>query len=187
MTGIDDISYTLMKCIDDADEPVWKKRIRERLEEHADRLPVAPVSSQTVGRRINKLHDRALIESQIISPDDIRHDLLIGYTTTDKGVQKLREKRQLLLRQYIQDTYSDEADEEEKPILIELLSDHLALDKDGRRFLEDECDFHELITFVELQLMSKFINDQISDTKLDAFLSLANDSHTEKILNRLTR
>ncbi len=48
------------------------------------------VSVQTVCRRVDTLRDNGLLESCIISPDGIKRDLIIAFTTTDKGCAALQ-------------------------------------------------------------------------------------------------
>lgn len=71
------------------DQPLWKKRVYETLQEH-DHTETA-ASIQTVGRHINTLRDYGYLELQVLSPEDTRRNLIAAYTTTEKGETALDE------------------------------------------------------------------------------------------------
>lgn len=58
------------------DDPLWKKRIAHQIDN---------VSIQTIGRRVDALRDKGLLDSCIIAPDDIKRDLIIAFETTEQG------------------------------------------------------------------------------------------------------
>lgn len=67
---------------------LWKKQIHDRFNEDP---PIDPRSLQTIARRIDTLHEHALIESTVVKgePDDLR-ELYIAFETTGKGQTVLR-------------------------------------------------------------------------------------------------
>lgn len=95
---IDEVDYAILSCVGEYDA-VWKKRVHDLV---SDRCPEFPhmdaVSVQTVGRRINKLQENGLLESCILSPDELNRDLIIGYNLTEDGERAVREKRERFLK-----------------------------------------------------------------------------------------
>lgn len=63
------------------DAPLWKQQVANQID---------TVSVQTVCRRVDTLRDNGLLESCIISPDDIKRDLIIAFTTTEQGCAALQ-------------------------------------------------------------------------------------------------
>lgn len=63
------------------DDTLWKKRIANHID---------TVSIQTIGRRVDTLRDNGLLDSCIISPDDIKRDLIIAFETTEQGCAALQ-------------------------------------------------------------------------------------------------
>lgn len=73
-TSIDLLDLQILAIL--RDDPLWKKRIAHQINN---------VSVQTIGRRVDALHDKGLLESCIIAPDDIKRDLIIAFETTETG------------------------------------------------------------------------------------------------------
>lgn len=63
--------------------PLWKKQIHDQFNEDP---PTDPRSLQTIGRRVDTLHEHALLESTVVKgdPDGLR-DLCIAFETTKNG------------------------------------------------------------------------------------------------------
>lgn len=106
---IDNIDYTILKCLNDADDAFWKKRAHQEIQECHDVLPITDnVSLQTIGRRIDALHDEGYVENTIVSPEDVPRDLIIGYSITEQGSTMLNVKRESLLKELVQtELFSD--------------------------------------------------------------------------------
>jgi hypothetical protein len=83
-----------------------------------------PVSLQTVGRRVDALHDEGYLENTIVSPQNVPRDLIIGYILTDNGEQAVEAKRHELLRETVRDELFGDTDHPEidRDVLAELLS-----------------------------------------------------------------
>lgn len=109
---IDDIDYTILKCLDDAVEAFWKKRIYQEIEERREVLPMAgDVSLQTIGRRVDRLHEDGYLENEIVSPQEVPRDLIIGFTVTADGRKLVERKRETLLRELVRkELFIDEPD-----------------------------------------------------------------------------
>lgn len=162
---VDKVDYAILTVLEDTDSPLWKKRIHTAMTEQEDKLPGHPdVSTQTIGRRVDTLHDNALIQSSIVSPEDLKRDLIIAYTLTAEGEAALKEKREQLMEDCAA------ADTCDKPVMIHLLTYALALSPDEqerlkewrpdnvralikfydvRRYLNTEADLDEIIGFIE--------------------------------------
>ncbi len=106
---IDTIDFSILTCLQRADSSLWKKRIHQELMEWEETLPLQDaVSLQTVGRRVDKLHDEGYLENTIVSPQDVPRDLIIGYTLTAKGEQIHDAKRESLLKAVVRDELFDD-------------------------------------------------------------------------------
>lgn len=98
---LDAVDYGILTCVEE-EEQVWKKRVHELISERQDVLPeMKNVSIQTVGRRINNLQEKGLLESCILSPENLNRDLIIGYTVTEDGQLAMHEKRESFLKENV--------------------------------------------------------------------------------------
>lgn len=108
---LDKMDYALLTCLEEAETGLWKKELHAELERRATEFPGNVTRSiQTVGRRVEKLHEAAYIESCIVRPDNIPRELIIAYTTTEEGLEAVQEKRSALLKRYVA-AYHDVIDE----------------------------------------------------------------------------
>lgn len=99
---IDNVDFSILRCVKDADQPLWKKKIHGKISEYLDTLPLQDVVSvQTVGRRIDTLEEDGYLETKIASPDEVNRELIICYDTTAEGEQVLEARRRLLLRRVV--------------------------------------------------------------------------------------
>lgn len=127
---IDDVDYTILKCLHDAGESFWKKRIYQEIEEKHEFLPLTdPVSLQTVGRHVDELQAKGYLENRIVSSDEVPRDLIIGYTITEEGEKIIRTKRETLLRELVsKELFSDdEAPSVGQKALAELANNEFGL------------------------------------------------------------
>ena len=64
------------------DNPLWKTKIYRTLDTH---------SVQTIGRRVDRLQNNGLLDTCILTPEEIKRELIIGYKTSDSGQRLLTE------------------------------------------------------------------------------------------------
>lgn len=86
---MDALEYSILRVTRHSDRPVQKVEIYAAIRKQQDRLPIHYPVRAAIDDRIDDLHDRGLLESQIVSPDGQR--LQIGFTITDDGEQRLLE------------------------------------------------------------------------------------------------
>lgn len=100
---LDDTDFTILVEIAEADEGLWKKKVHDRLEDSLAGHPLNKhISTQTVGRRIDRLTDRGYLASVLITPDELDRDLMIGYRLTDDGKDAVDRKRMELIKECVQ-------------------------------------------------------------------------------------
>ncbi len=175
---IDAVDYAILKFINEHDRPVWKNRIHELLTEQRDELPgVDSVSVQTVGRRVDCLRDQDILSSCIISPDDIKRDLIIAFKLTDDGHEILTKKREEFLRETVkQQIFAQDETALSKPVLTELIRNHFDLDTSIKHRLRDEYTHEELTTFITLYYIKRQVADVFSDETAEKLAELAQRS-----------
>lgn len=71
------------------EEPLWQQRIYESLP--ADGPDILHASLQTVGRRIESLHDSGYLETCVTEAEPVNRNLLIAYRTTETGTDVLQQ------------------------------------------------------------------------------------------------
>lgn len=152
---IDAVDYIVLKCLHQ-NGGCWKKRVYQWTNENIDKLPVDEQKSvQTIGRRIDKLHDYALVESCILSPDAVNRDMIIGYTLTEEGEEALEAKQNEFLREIVAEsskalmTADDYDGETQVPVdrkpLIALMSDAFDIDEETREDILPQIETEELL------------------------------------------
>jgi hypothetical protein len=176
--GIDTVDYAILKIVGEHDRPAWKNRIHELLTDQVDEIPeVDSVSVQTVGRRVDRLRDDELLSSCIISPDDIKRDLIIAFKLTETGQDTIVGKREEFLRETVkQQIFSRGGMELEKPVLSELIRNHFDLDTDIKHRLQDEYTHEELTTFLTLYYIKRQVADVFSNETAEKLAELAQRS-----------
>lgn len=150
--NIDNIDFAILTLINNADRPLWKNRIHERLHDRQERLPITNgVSVQTVGRRVDTLQEEEYLETVIASPDDLKRDLIIAFKLTKDGKDVLRGKRESLLKELIHDTiFRDEKRTDiGKEALVSLINDHFH-SGDTPELSADEHEEKELLSILTL-------------------------------------
>lgn len=163
---IDMTDFRILRCIDDADHPLWKNRIHQR---YLDRFD-GDCSVQTVGRRVDRMHDSDLVQSCILSPDDINRDLIIGYQLSDTGHEVLVQKRRDIMLDAAQPVLFQE-DTADRPIskddLVDLICDEFQLDADTGELLQEDYTWEELTALVVIYLVKDRAIDVLTGTDLD--------------------
>ncbi len=183
---IDDTDFAILKCIRDLDRPLWKNKIHECIKNRFEELPLgSTVSVQTVGRRVDDLTDNGYLESCIISPDEIKRDLIIAFKLTDQGRDAVEEKTEEYLQRVVQAEMFpvNEDISAEKPAVIELIKDRFELDGDTVEMLSDEYTRPELVTLITLYYVKREISDVFTEDTVDKFVDLADSN--EKLSNAL--
>lgn len=151
---LDRVDYALLAAVTDADEPLWKKRIHAYLRDHVEQLPIEdPVSLQTVGRRIDRLHEDEYVASDIVSPDGLNRDLIIGYTITQDGHDAFHAAGHALLKRYATaDVDCSHA------AAVALIDRHIPITPDTRQQLDD-ASTADLRTLIELAYAQERLKD----------------------------
>jgi hypothetical protein len=178
-TEIDAVDYGIMKCIEEHDN-VWKKRVHNLVLEHQEKLPhMEEISVQTIGRRINKMQEADLLESCILSPDDLNRDLIIGYNVTDEGLNVLAEKREKFLRSellYIGERLLGNHDTVDtavsRAVLVELICDEFRIPASIRDNVIPECDTMELSVLLGMYYFRKEVPQFISRDALGRLVKI---------------
>lgn len=154
---IDAVDYGILKCIEDHDN-AWKKRVHNLLPQYNDTIPgLTSISVQTVGRRINSLQEHGLVESCILSPDDINRDLIIGYAITEKGTRAVQRKRENFLREQVMQVGQhllgnqnvDDIDLDHEA-LVSLMCDEFDIDEQTRTDIVADCSTTELAAILAI-------------------------------------
>lgn len=154
---IDNIDYSILKCLDTADQVTWKKRIHDHLTEQQDLLPMpGHISLQTTSRRVDTLHTQGLLQSSIISPDELRRSLIIGYRITDHGYRVMEKRRTEILKCIVgKELFCDEGQLElTEDALAEMVTDEFGLD-DHTEQTVDHYHRDELLTLLGLYFLGK--------------------------------
>ncbi len=162
---IDAVDYAVLKCLDE-NGGCWKKRVHDWINDHHEELPrLEKKSVQTIGRRIDQLHEAGLIESCILAPDSVDRDMIIGYKLTNEGkgyldaerTEFLKEKVLLASEAFLERHEDHDEFSISRPALIELMADEFNIPPHERDLLEN-CHTDELITV----LMHHFFRTEAS-------------------------
>jgi hypothetical protein len=101
---IDNMDFSILKTIADADGPLWKKQVHRRIQNRLQTLPASDsVSVQTIGRRIDRLKEDGYLAPCIVRPEGINRDLIIAFETTETGRNAVYSQQDDLLREYTAD------------------------------------------------------------------------------------
>lgn len=170
MADIDATDYALLVCLAEAAEPIWKKRVHERLQSPELSLPGnTELSLQTIGRRINELHEQGLVETEITHPEDASQNLIIGYTLTDTGIHALNEKRGDIIGSYAIQQNTD-LTSKDRETLLQLLRDELELTEEEYKTLHDHS-IEELrvftLAYYAHSLVASTLDEQTAETFFD--------------------
>lgn len=180
---IDAVDYGILNRIDTCG-PLWKTAVHNELEAHVHELPfMNEVSLQTVGRRIDALHEQQLIESCILSPDSVKRDLIIGYKLTGAGEELLAEKRGEFLRAIIKDaaitlltTETEEHLDIQRDALLQLMCDQFNIDKATRKDLLEPSETQELIGILAIHFFREHADSTIHPDSVDRLAQLIDET-----------
>jgi hypothetical protein len=174
---IDITDFTILYTVQQHEKPLWKNKIHGWIIDNADRLPLTDgVSVQTVGRRVDDLVDDTLLETVIVSPDEIKRDLIIAFRLTEDGQSAIRSYRETLLRQTVCHHVFDESVDHTVDVtaLITLMAHKFGWDETVRRDLAARYTAAELAAF----LVTAYIDDRVTARF---------DDDTRKLRDLLTR
>lgn len=166
---IDNTDFSILDCINRQDRPLWKNKIHQHIVENEDSYPLdGGVSVQTVGRRVDRLNEEGYLENAIISPNELKRDLIIAFKLTEKGLDALKEKREDLLQDAVkQKIFGSETEATiQKPALLALLQRHFGLDDDVSQRLDENHEEGELITLLALHYAKKELKTSIQGNNL---------------------
>lgn len=159
MTGntIDNTNFMILKCLNDAEKPLWKNKVHERLMEIEDEmLLTGGVSVQTIGRRVDHLNNEGYVSNAIVSPDELKRDLIIAFKLTEDGKAAIREKREQLLKELVREQMFSKSDASiDHNALVELVGDEFDVGEDEKRNMQDDYTKEELITFLAMYFSKK--------------------------------
>lgn len=169
-TRIDDVDFVILRCLQKHDSPLWKNKIHECQSE----LLNERVSVQTIGRRVDRLQNEGLLESCIISPDEIKRDLIIAFKLTEDGTAAIQDKRREVLLEAVKDDVF--ADDTERDLgdeaLTELICDEFQLTEDGRELL-GRYDREEQLSLIVLYYTWQKVEDVFAEQDSEKFVQLA--------------
>lgn len=178
---MDDISQAILSVLDDVEQPLWKNRIYERLNDRVAELPrIESVSVQTVGRRVDYLLEEGYLESCIVSPDQINRDLIIAYKPSDTGRDAVATWRRQLLEDVARAYLFDHVDAPvEKPALVELLRTTFQFDAATVEALQNEYTYDELAVFLTLHHLDQWTAELSDSIGLDDTFTTQNTAEGE--------
>lgn len=180
---LDGVDYAVLKCLEDRGS-CWKKEVHEWLGDNIGGLPVEEARSvQTVGRRIDALHERGDVESCILTPDEIDRDMIIGYKLTDQGQTALARKREAMMHDHILaagesllTSRTPELQDVNRDMLLSLISDEFDVDETTRDTILAECGTDELITLLAAHYFLENVEFTIDDENMNHLIALLRDT-----------
>ncbi|MFB6077098.1 MAG: hypothetical protein ABEK12_03135 [Candidatus Nanohaloarchaea archaeon] len=176
---IDDVDFSILKVLRDMDRPLWKKKIHRQLTDHDGGIPrVRDVSVQTIGRRVDDLHERGHVESCIISPSEINRDLIIAFKVTENGCRAVESKREEILREYAfrSGIFRGEAGNSaaDTDTLADLMTKELGLDSSTEAVMR-EYGMTELQTILAVHYLKRGLRERITEEHVDRLADLARE------------
>lgn len=185
---IDMADYAILTAISEADKPLWKKAVHERLHEREESLPGSNVSVQTIGRRIDTLTKNDYLENVIVSPDNLARDLIIAFKLTDEGKAAIAEKRRELIKNVVRTNIFPEdrqTDVPQKPI-IEMIGDEFNLNEEAKTVLAERYDAAELAAVLTMYYAEQEAEEFFSGKERQLFRQTASGEKSfDEILNEL--
>lgn len=170
---IDTLDYAVLRCLQDANNALWKKRIYERVNAAAEDIPdISSVATQTIGRRVDNLHDEDLVTSCIVKSEELNRDLVIGYKVTEKGSEARKKHRRYLLQRYVkqaEDLVKDSALDEQKDIILSLLAREMDMPEELMEEVTESCSGKDLIALLKLYDTWDFLNTYADDNIVHLF------------------
>lgn len=186
---IDDVDFSILNVLRGHGAPMWKKKIHRHLTEGEAGLPnVRDVSVQTIGRRVDDLLERGLLESCIISPEEINRDLIIAFKVTPEGEAALTRKRERLLREHVLRSgvlsRGDREPQGDPGTIADLMAAELDLNEETADLLR-ACDSAELVTLLAIHYLKQGVSDLLTDESIPVLtdLALADETLAESLLS----
>lgn len=122
--------FSVLKILEKAEKPIWKKEIHRRIGEELDCLPVEKrFSVQTVGRRVNRMKEENLVKALHINDDEVNRPLIEGFFPTEKGRKVIRAQREHYLKQKLEDYLQNSLEAEEEEFTKEVFSNFFSVPK----------------------------------------------------------
>ncbi len=167
---IDDVDFVILRCLKNNETPLWKNKIHECQSE----LLNERVSVQTIGRRVDRLQKEGYLESCIISPDEIKRDLIIAFKVTEDGEDAIHEKRREILLNAVENEVFSGNNERilDDEALTELICDEFRLHDEGRELI-DQYGRDEQISLIVLYYTWQKVEDVFSQDDSGKFVELA--------------
>lgn len=165
---IDVLDYAILKCLD-VEGTLWKKKVYDWLTEHQEEFPrMSSVSLQTVGRHVEGLREDGLIESRIVTAEELRRDLIIGFRLTAEGRKTLETQREALLREEVMQAghllLSGEDDVDfpvEREPLVSLMCDQFDISDRARKQILPHCETRELVALLAIHYFARSVGEII--------------------------
>lgn len=158
---IDDKDFSILKVLHDADKPLWKKEIHERIQVQSEAFPCDSFSIQTVGRRVDSLYGDDLITARIMSPAQAQRTLITTYQPTSAGIEAIKQYRDDFLRRqvisFVRSTLQDE-EPPSQPCLGCLFSERFELDTET---IQDNLTSTEILCLA----LAYFLQDSIEEVR----------------------
>lgn len=171
-TDIDNTDFAILFSVENHDVPPWKNKIHGWVVDQEENLPIAnSVSVQTVGRRVDTLVNEDFLETVIVSPEDIKRDLIIAFKLTEKGKDAITGKREQLLKETVQNQIfaADDGNNISKGALITLLLDKFNWDGDMYETLHQKYGKNELSTFLVMVYIEEEASSMIDAEQVKRF------------------
>ncbi len=182
-TIVDETDYGILFAVKQHDMPPWKNKIHGWIVEHEDMIPIAGgVSVQTVGRRVDDLVNEDYLETVIVSPEDIKRDLIIAFKLTDKGLDTIEGTREHLLAEMVQDhLFTDQGREVQSGTIAMMLADRYNWSGETADSIQERYGARELSSFLTLLYIEEQTDGMIegmSETILEELAEDADDLRT---------
>ncbi len=162
------VEYGILKCLEE-EGSAWKTRVHDWLMDKRHELPeLSGVSLQTVGRHVERLRNEGLVESCIMTPDELQKDMIIGYDITEAGIQRLQEHRSGFLQKEVMSagalllTGDWKGDVSvDRDVLIALMCDEFDISENVRETVLPYCDTEELVALLAVHYFTGSVGDVI--------------------------
>jgi DNA-binding Lrp family transcriptional regulator len=171
MESIDVTDFTILYMVQQHDSPPWKNKIHGWITDNGEHLPLADgVSVQTVGRRVDDLVQDGWLETVIVSPDNIKRDLIIAFRLTKDGMDTITAKREDLLKQTVRrHIFGDETETNiSKHAVITLILHKFEWADSFRENLHSQYSMEELATFLAMTYIDEEATDLL-DSDVEQF------------------
>lgn len=175
--SIDATEYSILQVIEDAPDPLWKKEIHRQLLANLDQLPLESISIQTVGRRVDDMHDQDLLESRLRSCEDVNRHLITTYILTDPGREAMESFQASLLTDWLArhmrrltDTREDTAYDEQ--VVLSVFCRRYGIQKE---VLRDELGVDAVLSFLACYLSCRRLRDTTGADTIDEIIATLQD------------